>query len=467
MTPAPSLPRISSGNERLDQIFGGGLPANAINLVIGMPGTGKTVLAQQYVYANATVEHPALYLSTPSEPFEKIIRYGQTLDFFDAAAVGHAVFYDELSGSLAESGLDGVLAQISELIKERRPALLVIDSFKALGAFAPDARGLRQFIHDLAGMLTALPISTFWVGEYGVGELANAAEFAVADTIISLQSHRQGERQSRVLHVLKIRGSAFASGTHTYRISPEGIDVFPRLADLPPSEAYEIGAERQASGIPVLDEMLTAGFVAGSTTLVLGPTGVGKTLMGLHFIFHGARNGQKAVIATLSENPTQLERIVNRFGWSLEEEGIELMYRSPVDLYVDQWVYELLETIERTGARRVLIDSLGDLEFASPEPVRLREYMYSLTQRCSRSGVSVLITAESRELFRFHRLSEYGVSQVSDNVVLLHYLEHGVELRRGVTVLKTRASSHQADIREFTITEGGIVLGDKVLPPPG
>jgi circadian clock protein KaiC len=461
-----SLSRLSSGNDRLDQIFGGGLPANAINLVIGMPGAGKTILAQQYVYANATAELPALYLSTVSEPFEKIIRYGQTLDFFDGAAIGHSVFYDDLSGCLAESGLEGVLLQVGRLIRERRPGILVIDSFKAFGTFASDSRDFRRFIHELAGMLTAMPISTFWVGEYGIDELASAPEFAVADTIISLQSQRTGERHARFLQVLKVRGSGFASGTHTYRLSQEGIDVFPRLADMPLAAGYAIGAERQASGIPVLDEMLTEGYVDGSTTLIVGPTGVGKTLMGLHFIFQGVRNGQPGVIATLAENPTQLERIVNRFGWSLEEEGIELMYRSPVDLYVDEWVYELLATIERTGARRVLIDSLSELEFASPEPVRLREYMYSLSQRCSRVGVSLLITAESRELFRFQTLSEFGISQVSDNVVLLHYLERGLELRRGVTVLKTRASGHETDIREFTITGSGIVLGEKVQRSP-
>jgi circadian clock protein KaiC len=465
MTASPSLRRLSSGNDRLDQIFGGGLPVNAINLVIGMPGAGKTVLAHQYVFANATAERPALYLSTVSEPFEKIIRYAQTLDFFDGAAVGHSVFYDDLSGSLTESGAHGALERAVELVKEHRPGLLVIDSFKALGTYAADSRDFREFIHDLAGMLTAIPISTFWLGEYGVDDLANAPEFAVADTIISLQSQRVGAREARLLQVLKVRGSGFASGTHTYRISNEGIDVFPRLADTPPMAGYTINVERQGSGIPVLDEMLTDGFVDGSTTLILGPTGIGKTLMGLHFIFHGARNMQPGVIATLAENPTQLERIVSSFGWSLEEEGVELMYRSPVDLYVDQWVYELLETMERTGARRVLIDSLSELEFASPEPIRLREYMYSLMQRCSRSGVSLLITAETRELFRAHRVSEFGISQVSDNVVLLHYLEREQELRRAVTVLKTRASSHEADIREFMITSSGMVLGDKVHAP--
>jgi circadian clock protein KaiC len=150
--------------------------------------------------------------------------------------------------------------------------------------------------------------------------------------------------------------------------------------------------------------------------------------------------------------------IAQGFGWSLAEPGIELLCRSPVDLYIDQWVYELLAAVERTGARRVLIDSLGDLAFAAGDETRYREYLYSLVQRCSRLGVSLLMTYELPELFQLVRLSEVGVSHVSDNVVVLQYLRHQSEVRRTLTVLKTRASLHQPQVREFTITPEGITL---------
>ena len=145
--------------------------------------------------------------------------------------------------------------------------------------------------------------------------------------------------------------------------------------------------------------MLADGYWPGASTLCAGPSGCGKTLMGLHFIFNGVREGEPGVLATLQEHPTQLERIVNGFGWSLEEEGVELMYRSPVDLYIDEWVYDLLDAVERTGARRVLIDSLTDLQFAAPDEIRFREYMYSLVQRFSRQGVSLFMTSELPDLF--------------------------------------------------------------------
>jgi circadian clock protein KaiC len=450
--------RIGSGNQRLDAILGGGFPAHGINLVVGPPGSGKTVLAQQYVFHNATPERPAIYMTTVSEPLEKVLRYGQTLAFFDTGAVGRAVHYEDVGGLLGSKGLTAVLERVDILLKERRPAIIVIDSFKALTPYATDQGGFRRFLHSLAGQLSAFPVTSLWIGEYDRAELSTAPEFAVADAIVSLSSDRVGQRELRVLQVLKLRGSGFLSGRHAYRLSEAGIDVFPRLADPIDATAYPMATERASSGIPVLDAMLDDGYWPGASTLVAGPTGSGKTLMGLHFIVSGARRGEPGIIASLQENPTQLQRIAEGFGWSLAEDGVQPLYCSPVDLYIDQWVYELLAAIERTGARRVLIDSLGDLAFAAGDETRYREYLYSLVQRCSRIGVSLLLTFELPDLFQVTRLSELGVSHVSDNVVLLQYLRQPTAVLRTLTVIKTRASLHQPQVREFTITPKGITL---------
>jgi circadian clock protein KaiC len=467
MTEQPdSSARVASGNRRLDAILGGGFPAHGINLVVGPPGSGKTVLAQQYVFHNATPERPAIYLTTVSEPLEKVLRYGQTLAFFDAAAVGRAVFYEDVGGMLGSKGLTAVVERVDALLKERRPAIMVIDSFKALAPYATDQGALRRFLHSLAGQLSAFPVTSLWIGEYDPSELSTAPEFAVADAIVSLASDQVGQRELRVLQVLKLRGSGFLSGRHAYRLSEAGMDTFPRLADPVDATSYSVATERVSSGIPVLDAMLDEGYWPGAATLVAGPTGSGKTLMGLHFIVSGARRGEPGVIATLQENSTQLQRIAQGFDWSLAEPGIELLSRSPVDLYIDQWVYELLAAIERTGARRVLIDSLGDLVFAAGDETRYREYLYSLMQRCSRVGVSLLLTLELPDLFQITRLSELGISHVSDNVVLLQYLRQPAVIRRTLTVIKTRASLHQPQVREFTITSRGITLEDQIPAAP-
>jgi len=287
----------------------------------------------------------------------------------------------------------------------------------------------------------------------------------VADAIISLSVERTAERELRVLQVLKLRGSQFLSGKHAYRISAKGIEAFPRLADEGNTNSYVASFARISSGVAPLDVMLFDGYLQGASTLVAGPSGSGKTLLGLHFLMTGARLGEPGLIATLQENPIQLERILNGYQWSLKEPGLDLMYRAPVDLYVDEWVYDLLDAIERTGAKRVLIDSLGDLHATGIEELRFREYMYSLIQRCSRKGVSVMMTQEVPELFGVTQLSQYGISHLSDNVVLLQFLLDDSNVKRAISVIKTRGSAHDSHVRQFEITGDGFVLGDAFLAP--
>jgi circadian clock protein KaiC len=450
--------RLRSGHEPLDTVLGGGLPANAISLIMGRPGSGKTILAQQYVFQNATPERPALYFGTVSEPLEKIIRFGQSLEFFDRTAIGTSVFYEDLGATINQHGLASVTDQIAAAIKERRPGLIVIDSFKALHAFAGDYADFRRFLHDLAGRLSAFPAASLWVGEYEDGEIASMAEFAVADAIIDLSIARAGHRGFRVLEVRKLRGSGFRSGQHAYRLTAAGLRLFPRLADAPIEDDYPLSHARASSGIPALDDMLDSGYWPGASTLVAGPSGSGKTLMGLHFIFNGVRQGEPGVIATLQENVTQLERIAQGFGWSVNEPDVEVMYRSPVDIYIDEWADELLRTVKQTGARRILIDSLADLRLAAAEETRFREFVYSLVQRFSRQGVSTLMTLEVPALFGAERLSNDAISPLSDNVVLLSYLRDENLIKRTISIIKTRASRHDPAVRQFKIESDGIVL---------
>ena len=450
--------RLLSGHGPLDEVLGGGLPVNAISLIAGLPGTGKTVIAQQYVFRNARPERPAVYFSTVSEPLEKIVRFGQNLDFFDRAAVGESVFYEDLGAVVGTGGLAGVTKQIAAVLKERRPGLVVIDSFKALHPFAGSHADFREFLHELAGMLGALAVSSLWVGEYEEAETGSLPEFAVADAILSLSIERIGQRAVRFLTVQKLRGSSFRSGQHAYRLSGSGLHLFPRLADTLIEAEYEFGDARVSSGIPALDELLGAGYQPGTSTLLAGPSGSGKTLMGLHFIFNGARQGEPGVIASLQENRSQLQRVTAGFGWSLDEPHVEMMYRSPVDIYIDEWVYELIQAVERTGARRVLLDSLGDLRLTVTDETRFQEFTYSLVQRFSRQGVSVMMTIESPDLFRAERLSESAESRLSDNVVLLSYIREKNAINRTMTVIKSRASHHQPAICQFTIGPHGIVL---------
>ena len=180
--------------------------------------------------------------------------------------------------------------------------------------------------------------------------------------------------------------------------------------------------------------------------------------MCLHFLFAGAARNEPGTLVTFQESRTQLSRVVNSFCWSLTDPAITILARSPVDLHI----YELLGSVDETGSRRVVIDSLNDLMAAVADPMRTREFSYSLVHRLARAGISLMATLESPELFQIKRLSELGMSHMADNVLLLQHLHSGHEMRRALTVLKTRGDSHTSTVREFQITSQGITLGEPI-----
>ncbi len=457
--------RLSTGSPRLDDILNGGLLKNGINLITGVPGSGKTILSQQVVFTNATKERPALYLTTLSEPLDKILRYGESLTFFDQAALKDGrVIYQDLGPQLGDDGLAELTKTIDRALKEFRPGLVVIDSVRSLHPMGNEGPGYRRFLYDLVRRLTASATASLWNARYSRAEVLDQPEAAIADAIVALDVKQIAERETRVVQVLKLRGSAYRSGEHLYRLTSSGLEAFPRLAEAQVTAAYELSPSTAGTGIPALDEILAGGgYWAGAATLVAGPTGVGKTLMGLHFLYRGGEVGEPGVLATFQENKSQLGRIVSSFGWSIDDANVHILSRGVVDMNIDEWVYELIETVEKTGARRVVIDSLLDVASAAGDPVRFREWMFSMTQRFMRSGVSLMMIVEVAELFQLGKISEHGISHLSDNVILLQYVQEGAKLSRALTVLKTRAMRHQPTVRRYEITNEGFVLGDAVI----
>ena len=456
--------RVSTGSPRLDEVLNGGLLKNAINLITGVPGSGKTILSQQTVFKNATPERPALYLTTLSEPLDKVLRYGESLEFFDAGAIRDGrVVYQAVDTRAEEGGLDDLLASIDRVLREVKPGVVVIDGIRSLQAMAATATAYRQLLYTLVRRLTSTATTAIWNAPFSRPEVLDQPEAAIADAIIALDVKQIGEREARVLQVLKLRGSSYRSGEHLYRISSRGLDVFPRLAEARVESHYEMSESHATTGIAAVDALLAGGgYWAGAATMIAGPTGIGKTLMGLHFLYRGAEAGEPGILATFQENKTQLARIVGSFGWSIDNPKVHILSRGVVDMNIDEWVYELLELVETTGAKRVVIDSLLDVAAGAGDAVRFREWMFSTTQRFTRAGVSVMLLVEVPDLFRLDRLSEYGVSHLTDNVILLQYVQDGAELVRALTVLKTRAMAHQPTVRRYTITSEGFELGDVI-----
>ena len=453
--------RIATGCVGLDEILNGGIPVNTISVIMGAPGTGKTILAEALAFCNATPERPALYLTTLSEPLEKFIFHGQNYTFFDSAKVGVSVIYEDLGILVRNAGIDKLPQIVTDLIVKYKPGLIFIDSFKSLNELLQSMMERRTVIYDLASVLTAYRCTSFLIGEYSEVMTTDLPEFAIADVVLNLSKYSTNVREQRFLGVEKLRGSASIPGVHAFSISSQGIRIYPRLLSPAITPSYEPKIERVNTGIAGLDEMIEKGFWRGSTTLMVGPSGSGKTILALHFIREGARNGERCLYVGFQENPSQMARIMLNLGWNatelLESDNFELMYRSPVEMQLDSVAAEIFERVRNGKARRIVIDALGDLRRCSIDMQRFADFIYALTQWFAVENVTCIMTSELSELFEVSRISDEQISNMSDNLVLLGFTA-GQEMQRTIRIIKTRGSRHDNKQCFLDISDKGAVV---------
>ena len=268
------IQKLPTGVRGLDDILGGGIPQFSFNIIAGMPGCGKTTLAHQIVFANATPEKPALYFTVLGEPVIKMLRYQQQFSFFDESKLGKAVRFINLSDVSLEKDLNAVLEEIIKQVTAANAGVVVVDSFRTLARKATSDVGqveVQSFIHRLAQFLTGWEATTFLVGEYAVEEIRDNPLFTMVDGIFWLSQVTERNSVVRKLHVMKLRGQATVPGLHTVRISADGLQAFSRTLGLIGSKTKSARRRRLSIGIPDLDEMLGGGILEGDSLLVAGP----------------------------------------------------------------------------------------------------------------------------------------------------------------------------------------------------
>lgn len=463
--------RLSTGVPGMDEILGGGLPEFSFTIVAGSPGCGKTTLAHQVMFANATSERPALYFTVLGEPAIKMLRYQQQYQFFDLAKVNDSVRFINLSQTVLENDLGAVLDEIVTEVEAVNPGIVVVDSFrtvvrKALGNASE--LELQGFIQRLALHLTSWQATTFLIGEYVEAELRDNPVFTVADGLFWLNQHVERNSIVRKMQIVKLRGQASVPGLHTFRITDEGLQCFPRTFGLTGDRANNKGDRRLSLGIAELDAMMGDGIPQGDSLLVAGPSGAGKSVLATQFIAEGLRRGEPGIVAVFEEAPDEYARRAGKLGFDLitpQREGkLQLLYLRPLDLSVDETLHEVVHAVREVGAKRLVIDSLAGFEMALAPGFRtdFRESLYRMIGALTRLGVTILSTVEVEESFTSMGLSSYAISFLSDDILRMRYVSIEGQLRRMMIVVKMRSGTHSIDMREYQITSGGIVVGERL-----
>ena len=463
-----TLRKLPTGVRGLDKIIGGGLPEYSFNIIAGAPGCGKTTMAHQFIFANATKQRPALYFTVLGEPALKMLRYQQQYSFFDAAKLNGAIRFINLSEFMLEKNLDAVLEEITREVKESNAGIVVVDSFrtvvrKALGRGNHELE-LQSFIQNLALFLASWQATTFLVGEYTDSEIRDNPVFTVADGLIWLSQVAERNSVVRKLQITKLRGQESVPGLHTIRITDDGIQAFSRTLGLVGVKGRPRKPRRLSTGVPELDKMMDGGVLEGDSLLIAGPSGTGKSALATQFLAEGLRRGEPGIAAIFEERPQGYMARADNFGLRLEaaqKSGkLEILYLRPLDLSVDETMQAILDAVKRTGAKRLIIDSLVGFEMALAPGFRadFRESLYRMIAALTGAGVTILTTVEIEDSFTSLELSHYTISFLTDDIVRLRFVEIDGQLRKIMVVIKMRGGNHSKDIREYVITDEGVVV---------
>jgi circadian clock protein KaiC len=466
------LVRVTTGVPGLDTVLGGGLLRGGIYVVRGAPGSGKTILGNQVCFANARRGGRSAYVTLLAESHARMMLHLESIDFFDPELAGEAVRYLSAYGALMNSGLRGVLDFVrAELpLKHRRAraaddepgSIIVIDGFLALSDSSSSPSELKKFIQEL--QLYADLVGATVLVLAGPAANESSPEYTMVDGILELQEHVHDLRAYRELRVRKLRGGAHLRGGHMFEISSRGITVHPRVESLYGSPSIEdnCGNVTVTSGIAHLDRMLGGGLKCGTTTLVLGPSGAGKTTLGLHYIA-GTPKREKGVFFGFYETPVRLLEKANALNLSLRQRisrgEIELVWQPSTEQNVDALAQRLLDAVDRTRCSRLFIDGLDGFQRATIHPERVHHVFTAIANELRVRGVTTMYSFEVPKFIGPGLDTPVtGVSSLAENLIYLRFVELRSHLYRLLSILKVRDSNYDTSLREFHISDRGIQL---------
>jgi circadian clock protein KaiC len=472
MTPGrkQAVKKIATGISSFDIIAKGGLPRNRTTLISGTAGSGKTIFAVQFLAAGIEAGAHGVFVTfeeSANDIRENMLSFGWDLEQWEAE--GKFAFVDASPDPTTETieagefDLAALLARVEYAVRKVNAERVAVDSLGAVFSQFSDQSIVRSELFRIASALKALGVTAVLTAErtddYGPIARFGVEEF-IADNVMILRNVLEDESRRRTIEILKFRGCDHQKGEFPFTIVPDGgVIVIPLSAMHLSMKSSDV---RISSGNPALDEMCGGGLFRDSVTLVSGATGTGKTLTVTQFLQGGASNGERCLLLAFEESRDQLVRNATGWGFDFEQMERDGMLRVVCDYPdvsgLEDWLVTIQAAIRDFKPHRVALDSLSALEHVGTKKA-FREFVIGLTSFIKHEEITGLFTSTTESLMGGDSITETHISTLTDSIILLRYVEMFGEMKRGLTVLKMRGSTHDKAIREFTIDKGGMVMG--------
>ena len=461
---SPPLARMPTGIAGLDVILKGGFLRAGIYIIQGPPGAGKTILGNQVCYDHVATGGRALYVTLLAENHDRMLMHMGEMQFFHPEEITRSLEYISAFRILEEEGLKGLLTLIRREIQTRKISVLVLDGLVAAEHSAPSELEFKKFIHGLQTQAAVTDCTMFLLTSARQDSIS--PEHTMVDGLIELSDEQYGWRSVRDLHVRKFRGSSYLRGRHAFRITGNGIEVFPRIESLLSEPSYDPGGQtrRTTTGSPSLDAMAGGGLTVGSTTLLVGPTGSGKTALGLQFL-SASSEAEPGLHFGFFESNARLLTKSDSLGLSLrklvKDGHVELMWQPPTGDLIDALAQQLLEDVVRRKVKRVVIDGLAGFQRLTTSQDRIAPFFTALVNELRGLGVTTFASLEVADLIGpIVRAPVSELSTITENLMLMRYVELHSRLYRLISILKIRDSDFDPILREFVLGKNGLVVGD-------
>jgi circadian clock protein KaiC len=453
------LGRISSGIPGLDTVLGGGFFESGVYLIHGMPGCGKTILANQLCYRHVANGGSAVYVTLLAESHSRMLQHIKPLSFFDEAAIPDRLSYLSAFGDLESDGLKGLMALLRREMRARNVGVLILDGLVAAAEAAETDRELKKFVHEVQTSAVFHGCTVFMLTS-GSPQRVNA-EHTMVDGIIELDDRLYDARSERSLQVRKFRGAKSLRGKHAFRITNDGLVVFPRIEALYEQEPVEvIEPHGMSTGVPSLDALISnGGFTPSSSTVVIGSSGTGKTTTCLHFL-SGCTPQSPGLLFGFFESPTRLRSKAKAFGFDLEgmerSGALHIVWRSQGEHVLDELGHTLLDEVSARGIKRIAIDGVSGFFESAVFPERTNRFFSCLVNELRRRGATVLMSLETRDTVGTMVATPFGISGFVDNLLFIRFVEAAGRVKRLLTIIKMRDSDFKSGLYELQITSAGM-----------